>query len=63
VEKPGQKGILIGKEGQALKEVATQARKAMQRFFDCKVHLELWVKVKKSWSSDEAALVRLGYGE
>jgi GTP-binding protein Era len=63
VEKPGQKGILIGKDGQALKEVATQARKAMQQFFDCKVHLELWVKVKKSWSSDEAALVRLGYGE
>jgi GTP-binding protein Era len=63
VEKSGQKGILIGKDGQALKEVATQARKAMQKFFDCKVHLELWVKVKKSWSSDEAALVRLGYGE
>ena len=63
VEKPGQKGIIIGKDGQALKEVATLARKAMQGFFDCKVHLELWVKVKKSWSSDEAALVRLGYGE
>lgn len=63
VEKPGQKGIIIGKDGLALKEVATQARKAMQTFFDCKVHLELWVKVKKSWSSDEAALVRLGYGE
>jgi GTP-binding protein Era len=63
VEKTGQKGILIGKDGQALKEVAIQARKAMQQFFDCKVHLELWVKVKKSWSSDEAALVRLGYGE
>jgi GTPase len=63
VEKPGQKGIIIGKDGGALKEVATQARKAMQVFFDCKVHLELWVKVKKSWSSDKAALVRLGYGE
>lgn len=63
VEKPGQKGIMIGKDGQALKEVATQARKAMQQFFDTRVHLELWVKVKKSWSSDEAALVRLGYGE
>ncbi|MCU7904679.1 MAG: GTPase Era [Candidatus Thiodiazotropha sp. (ex Epidulcina cf. delphinae)] len=63
VEKPGQKGIIIGKHGHALKEVATQARKAMQRFFDCKVHLELWVKVKKSWAGDEAALVRLGYGE
>ncbi|MES9993946.1 MAG: GTPase Era [Candidatus Thiodiazotropha sp.] len=63
VEKAGQKGILIGKDGLALKEVAVQARKAMQQFFDCKVHLELWVKIKKSWSSDEAALVRLGYGD
>jgi GTP-binding protein Era len=63
VEKAGQKGILIGKDGLALKEVATQARQAMQQFFDTKVHLELWVKVKKSWSSDEAALVRLGYGD
>ena len=63
VEKPGQKGIIIGKEGQALKEVATQARKSMEKFFGTKVHLEIWVKVKKSWSSDEAALVRLGYGE
>jgi GTP-binding protein Era len=63
VEKAGQKGILIGKDGQALKEVATQARKVMQQFFDTRVHLELWVKVKKSWSSDEAALVRLGYGD
>ena len=63
VEKPGQKGIIIGKDGQALKEVATQARKSMEKFFDTKVHLEIWVKVKKSWSSDEAALVRLGYGE
>jgi GTP-binding protein Era len=63
VEKPGQKAIIIGKNGLALKEVATRARQAMQEFFDTKVHLELWVKVKKSWSSDEAALVRLGYGE
>jgi len=63
VEKPGQKAIVIGKNGLALKEVATRARQAMQEFFDTKVHLELWVKVKKSWSSDEAALVRLGYGE
>jgi GTPase len=35
----------------------------MEAFFDCKVHLEVWVKVKKSWSSDEAALVRLGYSD
>ena len=63
VEKPGQKAILIGKDGNALKQAATQARLSMQEFFDCKVHLNVWVKVKKSWSSDEAALVRLGYGE
>ncbi|MEJ2393915.1 MAG: GTPase Era [Candidatus Thiodiazotropha sp.] len=63
VEKPGQKGIIIGKNGQALKAMATEARKSMEKFFDTKVHLEVWVKVKKSWSSDEAALVRLGYGD
>ena len=63
VEKQGQKGILIGKDGNALKQAATQARKSMQAFFGCKVYLNVWVKVKKSWSSDEAALVRLGYGD
>ena len=63
VEKAGQKAILIGKDGQALKQAATQARKAMEAFFGCKVHLRVWVKVKKSWSSDESALVRLGYGD
>ena len=63
VEKPGQKAILIGREGQALKQTATQARKAMQAFFGHQVHLNVWVKVKKSWSSDESALVRLGYGD
>jgi GTP-binding protein Era len=63
VEKPGQKAILIGKHGQALKQAATEARKSMEAFFDRKVHLSVWVKVKKSWSSDESALVRLGYGE
>ncbi|MCU7916152.1 MAG: GTPase Era [Candidatus Thiodiazotropha sp. (ex Gloverina cf. vestifex)] len=63
VEKQGQKGIIIGKDGLALKEMATQARKSMEKFFDTKVHLEIWVKVKKSWSSDQAALERLGYGD
>ncbi|MGQ9659828.1 MAG: GTPase Era [Thermochromatium sp.] len=61
VERPGQKGILIGKHGQALKAVATQARIEMQKLFGCPVHLEVWVKVKKSWSSDETALAALGY--
>jgi GTP-binding protein Era len=63
VERPGQKNIIIGNKGSALKEVGTQARREMEKFFGKKVFLQLWVKVKKSWSSDEAALSRLGYSE
>ena len=63
VEREGQKNIIIGKKGEALKAAATQARIEMEKLFDKKVHLSVWVKVKKSWSSDEGALVRLGYGE
>ncbi|MES9857198.1 MAG: GTPase Era [Sedimenticola sp.] len=63
VERPGQKNIIIGSKGEALKEVATQARIDMEKFFGKKVFLQLWVKVKKSWSSDEAALNRLGYSD
>jgi GTPase len=61
VERPGQKAIIIGDRGQALKAAATRARLEMQEMFGCPVHLETWVKVKKSWSSDEAALNSLGY--
>ncbi len=63
VERPSQKAIIIGHRGEALKAAATQARLAMQRLFDCPVHLEVWVKVKDSWSSDEAALASLGYAD
>lgn len=63
VERAGQKGIIIGNKGEALKAAATQARMEMQKLFDCPVHLDVWVKVKKSWSSDEAALAALGYNE
>jgi GTP-binding protein Era len=63
VERPGQKAIIIGNRGEALKAAATQARLEMQKLFGCPVHLEVWVKVKKSWSSDEAALAALGYGD
>jgi GTPase len=62
VERQGQKAIVIGARGEALKATATQARLEMQKLFGCPVHLEVWVKVKKSWSSDEAALAALGYG-
>lgn len=63
VEREGQKAIIIGKGGDALKAAASQARLAMQELFDRPVHLEVWVKVKKSWSSDEASLASLGYGD
>ncbi len=63
VEREGQKNIIIGGKGAALKEVATRAREEMERFFGTRVFLQVWVKVKKSWSSDEGALIRLGYGE
>ena len=63
VEREGQKAIIIGSGGEALKAVATQARLEMQKLFDCRVHLEVWVKVKRSWSSDETALASLGYSE
>ena len=63
VEREGQRAILLGKDGQAMKETATAARKAMNDFFQTRVHLEVWIKVKKSWSSDEASLVKLGYSD
>jgi GTP-binding protein Era len=61
VERPGQRTIIIGKKGEALKVVATQARLGMEELFGRKVFLKLWVKVRKSWSSDEQALARFGY--
>lgn len=63
VEREGQKNIIIGNKGEAMKVVATQARLEMEKLFDKKVHLSVWVKVKKSWSSDANALARLGYRE
>jgi len=61
VERDSQRVILLGKGGLAMKETATAARMAMNDFFQTRVHLEVWIKVKKSWSSDQASLVKLGY--
>jgi GTP-binding protein Era len=61
VERDNQRVILLGKGGLAMKETATAARMAMNDFFQTRVHLEVWIKVKKSWSSDQASLVKLGY--
>ena len=60
VDKPGQKGIVIGKSGAKLKQIASQARLDMERLFGSKVYLEVWVKVKSGWADDNATLRRLG---
>jgi GTP-binding protein Era len=61
VEKDGQRIILIGKGGSALKEIGTAARLAMQKLFGTKVRLHLWVKVRRDWSSNVKFLQTLGY--
>jgi GTP-binding protein Era len=61
VEKGTQKPIIIGKHGDRLKTIGTAARHDMERLFGMKVFLELWVKVKESWRSDERILAELGY--
>lgn len=63
VDKAGQKGIIIGKGGEKLKEIGTQARKDLERLFGGKIFLEVWVKVKSGWADDERAVKSLGYGE
>ena len=60
VERDGQKKILIGESGERLKSIGTAARKDMERAFDSKVMLKLWVKVKSGWSDDARALKTLG---
>jgi len=61
VEHDSQKGILIGKGGEALKRVGTQARLEIEQFLGRPVHLELWVKVRKNWRKDVNFMRRLGY--
>ena len=61
VERDSQRAILLGTKGSAMKETATAARKAMNEFFQTRVHLDVWIKVKKSWSSDESSMAKLGY--
>lgn len=61
VEKPNQKAIIIGKKGEKLKQIATQARKDMELLLGEKVYLEVWVKVKSGWADNESVLRNLGY--
>lgn len=61
VEREGQKGIIIGKNGQMLKRIGTMARFDTEKLLNAKVFLELWVKVKKGWRDDRKLLSELGY--
>ncbi len=61
VERDTQKGIIIGKKGEALKKVGIMARKDIEAFFDKKVFLSLFVKVDKDWKNKKVSLKRFGY--
>lgn len=60
-EKASHKPILIGKGGKELKLIGTKAREDMEKFFGCKVFLDLWVKVKERWRDSEATIANFGY--
>ena len=61
VDREGHKPIVIGKGGESLKRIASEARQDMERLFGSKVYLEIWVKVKSGWNDDERLLKSLGY--
>lgn len=61
VERDTQKGIIIGHKGTAIKRVGAEARKDLERFFQKKVFIELYVKVNKNWRNDKNQLKRFGY--
>lgn len=61
VERESQKGIIIGNKGAAIKKLGTQARKDLEKFFEKKIYIELFVKVVKDWRNDENKLRTFGY--
>jgi len=61
VARESQKGIIIGHQGQALKEIGIDARMDLEKFFETQIFLDLFVKVNKDWKSDERKLKRFGY--
>ncbi len=63
VERDSQKGIIIGHEGSALKKVATEARRELEKFFDKKIYIELLVKVNKDWRNSDRKLRMFGYNQ
>lgn len=63
VDKASHKPIFLGKKGNRLKQIGTQARREMERLFDSKVYLQLWVKVNEGWAESDLSLRTLGYIE
>ena len=61
VERDGHKAMVIGDKGERLKRIGTEARQELEKLMDCKVFLELWVKVRSGWADDERHLRSYGY--
>ena len=61
VEKNGQKGIVVGKEGSTLKKIGTSARLDLKNYFKKNIHLNLWVKVKSNWADSKKELISMGF--
>jgi GTP-binding protein Era len=60
-EKDSHKGIIIGKQGKMLKEIGSRARADLEKLLDCRINLQLWVKVRKNWRDNNSILKSLGY--
>ncbi len=63
VDKKSQKGIMLGKKGQRIKQISTRARHSIERYLGRRVYLDLVVKVRKGWADNQADLNSLGYWE
>ena len=63
MERDSQKGIIIGRRGEMIKQVGSEARVDLERLLGTRVFLELTVKVKKDWRRDASQIRRFGYGE
>ena len=61
VERDGHKAMVIGDKGERLKRIGTEARQELEKLMDCKVFLEIWVKVRSGWADDEARVKSFGY--
>ena len=61
VEREGHKGMVIGEGGEKLKRIGSEARQELEKLWDCKVFLQLWVKVRSGWADNEARVRSFGY--